>query len=103
MRLRVEVTAEDISAGIPEDSCECPVARALKRAGVVEEFAFDGHGFPDPWASPRLEFDDIYDEGDRLVVRMPIEAGRFAERFDARQPVEPFTFEIDVPDAAVRP
>lgn len=101
MRLLVEVTAEDIANGIRQDSCDCPVARALKRAGVIDDFLFDGEGGGDAWSRARLEFESLYDEGERLKVAVPIEAGRFAERFDNGDHVEPFSFELDIPDEAV--
>ena len=87
MRLRVEVTAEDIAKGVRNTCDRCPIALALSALGVIEPFV-DGYA---------VEFGNCEEQ-----VRTPEVASAFIEAFDLGNPVEPFTFEIDVPDEAVR-
>jgi hypothetical protein len=101
VKLRVEVTAEDIACGQRENPCACPIAKALIRAGARDPMvagAFirddEDHDGDSPWA---VSFDHDY----LTEVRLPGECGEFASSFDRGLPVEPFTFEIEVPDTAV--
>lgn len=87
-RLKVEVTAEDIAAGVPSDCQECPIALALKRAGVIEP------AVAKTWFLAGKGAD---------MVNLPPLGWSFVIEFDNGRKVEPFSFEIDVPNEAVRP
>jgi hypothetical protein len=80
-RVRVEVTAEDIAKGVPERPCFCPVARALRRVGV--EPSVNGW-----WLDLRCS------------IPTPADVVTFMGAFDNERPVEPFAFDIELPDAA---
>lgn len=81
----IDVTQEDIDAGSPNRCRSCPVARAVHRATgkphiVVtrNEILLSGWGrFP-----------------------LPAIAAEFISEFDAGRPVSPFSFTLDLPDAA---
>jgi hypothetical protein len=78
----VNVTAEDIENGVPGSAKSCPIALAARRieglkvTGITTRRAiFQGHG----------------------VTMLPLEAVQFIHSFDADCPVEPFSFEIEIP------
>lgn len=76
----VEVTAEDIAAGVPSNCRSCPIAVAIKR-----------HGFNNPWVdNSRLCFG-------QSEVRPPRAAREFMEEFDAGIDVKPFAFTVELP------
>lgn len=91
--MRVDVTQMDIDRGVRSHACACPVAIALKRVTrpdvrsivmgvqitVTRRFPFQ----PD---------DDYY-------VRSPESVVAFITRFDRNQSVEPFSFDLDIPEA----
>lgn len=91
VNVSVSVTSEDIAHGTHACS-NCPIARALARA------------------LPGAERIDV--PSDRIVVYLrdswtlvyrsaePIET--FVIRYDTGEPVHPFTFEIEVPECAVK-
>lgn len=79
MKLRVEVTAEDIRKGVKDDTCKCPVARALKRI------------FP---GSP-VEVGVTYVSIRGVVAAAPRSVRRFVDRFDMGKRVRPAVFVID--------
>lgn len=75
-RVRIEVTAQDIRRGKKADPDHCPVARALRRAGLPKAWAGDSHyGWGEETASWPL----------------PKRAKRFIEAFDNGMPVRPFS------------
>jgi hypothetical protein len=83
--VQIEVTQADIAKGVRASACECPVALAMDRAtgrsctvGVS-----CGH------------VDDV-------SVEFPPEVSDFVLKFDSREPVAPFTFELSLPAEAVR-
>lgn len=83
--ITVKVTQEHIGAGVAESCRSCPVALALQDAGypraVVANFIFlDAH---DP---------------DSRLLRTPASVVRFVHRFDSGQTVEPFEFQLEVPE-----
>jgi hypothetical protein len=84
----ISVTAEHIAAGQRGDCAFCPVALAVTGA------------------FPRVAYLRVYvhevvirgaPETVMAGVTMPLVAQRFIRDFDAGQPVEPFTFELDYP------
>lgn len=81
MKILVQVTNEDIRAGITDGfRCDtCPVALALQRAGLDYARAFS------------TEF--YYD---RRFFRLPRSARRFINSFDANKEVTPFNFFVKV-------
>lgn len=80
-KITVEVTAEDIAKGEPGDGCKCPIAIAVRRATGLNDVSIR------PIAQSRI--------GNRYVY-LPDPAKRFVLDFDEEQPVQPFTFEIDL-------
>lgn len=80
MIMVINVTAEDISNGIPGSACYCPIALAIKRikpsyynATVGEMTILAGSNF----------------------FFMPSDAMNFIKRFDSALKVEPFSFEVN--------
>lgn len=89
MRLTIEVTQRDIDAGTPCKSGDCPIARAMSRAGLRRV---------------AVNEDDIYfdhGDGERGFRLLPRAAEEFIMAFDHGRAVHPFEFEIEVPDHAV--
>ena len=89
----IEVTQEDIDHGVPGDPCGCPIALAISRATghyvVVGTLGYD-------------DYRVCFDEGslDGYLDVLPERAKAFASMFDADDhslPVEPISFEIDLP------
>src|SRR2546423_13684013 len=87
--MKITVTAEDIDGGIRRDPHNCPVARALRRAGV----AHSGVG----GIAVMLGNQD-----QRMMVFLPGPAQEWIMQFDWGQPVQPFEFEIVLPSDARR-
>jgi hypothetical protein len=88
----VDVTQNDIAHGRRGLCRECPAALAMERAGIVE---------------PRVRNTELWlrtAHEHRLVkVRLPESAAKFIDDFDANRTVEPFSFQIDIPDQFYRP
>lgn len=83
--MRIEVTAEDIANGTPYDKCSCPVALACLRAGLLGVIVV-----------PAGAIHWLDGEGRSFAKPTPDDARSFAIRFDRRQAVEPFAFDLDV-------
>jgi hypothetical protein len=84
MKLHIEVTAEDIEQGHPNDPLSCPVARAIKRV----------MGRPHVWVS--VGDDEVcFDDTD---IELPLFVAMFVMEFDDGEDVVPFAFDLDVPD-----
>jgi hypothetical protein len=88
-RVVVEVTAEDIAKG-EKGSCErCPIALALARAADMDRV----HAHLDClWGWPAGDPD-----ANSIVASTPIEASNFIDDFDSGEPVNPFTFTVELP------
>jgi hypothetical protein len=82
MRVRVEVTKDDISRGDPGNCLGCPIALALLRCGL----------------RCVVVRDDVIRVGGR-ECDMPSAASEFVQMFDARADVAPFAFDLDIPEA----
>lgn len=80
--LDVEVTAEDIAKGVKEDCGACPVALALRRAGLGRAMV-DGTSIS--WSF------GVSGGGD---VECPCHVAEFIESFDEGDDVEPFSFQL---------
>jgi hypothetical protein len=76
--LRVCVMAEDIAQGQPRDLQECPIARALRRAGLFD----------------RVEVDACLLRAGPLAWWPSRDIVRFINRFDAKKSVAPFEFTL---------
>lgn len=77
MKLKIEVSKEDILIGTPRSVYNCPVAWALKRV------------FPN---SHVRVADTIFIDGRRFSL--PAICNTFMVAFDANKAVEPFEFEL---------
>ena len=93
-RVRVYLRARHIKSGVRHDLCRCPVARAtleaLPGAEAVETSPLQIWIYPWNTSGP----------ADHYVT--PMIVGDFIRNFDAGRPVEPFSFEIMVPDWAMQ-
>lgn len=88
MKLRINVTAQDIKYGRPEHGEACPIARAVRRTKVGKQAVFSvGASYIYTEARPEMG---------RVVL--PSEATDFIRAFDRHLPVEPFTFMLEVPE-----
>lgn len=94
--LDITVTDEDIANGIPGDTCNCPIALAVKRSVDCIELCV-GHG--------RLYFRRKPISGRNYVGEsylLPTEANRFIKWFDVsfvgKYLVKPTTFKIEKRD-----
>lgn len=77
MKLKIEVSKEDILIGTPRSAYNCPIAAALKRAFPNSHIRVAGTIFID---GRRLSLPDI--------------CNTFMVAFDANKAVEPFKFEL---------
>lgn len=84
MKVKIEVTREDILMGKQRSNCSCPIALAAKRIGET-------------W---NISANDISRSKDGVYVgsvRFPAEAEDFIKNFDRdRASVEPFSFEAEI-------
>lgn len=90
-KITIEVTADDIAEGIPQNCSHCPIALAVARTGIAKFI----NVYP---GSVRLR-NTMTRYGD--LVLLPKNAILFIDAFDSdfgRQFVEPFSFEIEAPD-----
>lgn len=91
--VRIEVTAKDIIYGDRWSPSTCPIARAARRAGVrgarVGSVALE--------AENHLLLRDA-----SLVASLPDPARAFVKRFDEGMTVEPFAFDVSLPDSAFK-
>jgi hypothetical protein len=78
--MKVRVTRNDIEIGVPSDIDQCPVARALNRAGN-DTYQVGGSRIYGKWA--------VYD--------LPPEVWAFVSRLDCGLPVDPIEFELGAP------
>ena len=102
VKLKIEVTADDIANGVKEDPACCPMALACKRLGIREPSVGEDVDFITFDADPK----DLDEDESRGRVRMPPEAADFVTDFDSIEDYEddrpdPFAFEIEVPESAI--
>lgn len=76
MKLKVNVTRDDIKRGIPEDESYCPIARAVRRLGKKKLVLVDA---------------DICVLG-LHDFKLPRKAAKFIDKFDNGETVKPFSF-----------
>lgn len=79
--IRVDVTEADIRTGVKGDMCNCPIAIAIKRAIGCSGVHVDGM-----WIEVHEPFESW------RQYRTPDVVDAFIDRFDAGQPVAPFSF-----------
>lgn len=90
--VKISVTAEHINAGEQRDCADCPVALAIKDTlhplsiEITDDFIH--FGLPGGRYSP---------------VHTPENVSYFVDKFDDGQPVQPFTFTLELPDEVAVP
>jgi hypothetical protein len=80
VKLKIEVTQEDIDKGKRDDCTSCPIALAAIRTGATSAF---------------VDSDSIHivAENERgLFFKLPLKAQQFIHDFDYSRPVSPFSF-----------
>lgn len=87
MKYQVQVTQKHIEKGARNNSGKCPIALALRSIGATRV----GVG----GALCRFRIEGAKHE----LVRLPKKARDFVENFDDGNPVRPFRFTINVPEA----
>lgn len=90
MKVRVDVTEQDIIQGIRNNTHFCPIARAVSRV-------------------TRFSSSDLYVQHTRVMfcftdaieqaTELPMKAQDFIRLFDAYKPVSPFSFDLEIPEA----
>lgn len=92
MEFIVEVNQEDISKGVKNSPCNCPIALALKRL-FPSAFRVYVNSYNDiqsgSWWSANISL-----KGTSLGFDLSPEATTFANNFDFGRPVEPFSFTV---------
>lgn len=89
----IEVTAEDIKDAKPLSIWDCAVAKACNRLKLAEHHVqVDGTNVY------------FYKDDDRqalhvAVATLPYEAQAWIQEFDSGKNVQPFSFELEVPDS----
>jgi hypothetical protein len=87
--MRITVTKEDIAGGRRSDPEDCPVARALRRAGL-SHFGVTGMAVMMPG------------ESQHASVLLPARVQEWIMDFDWGTPVKPFEFELTLPEKPPR-
>lgn len=91
LNVRIEVTQEDIDAGVKGSCSQCPIGRAFERAL--------GPGFGIQYGSQGvnlLHSDSVYKQA-TLATALPRECRNFVMDFDAGLMVRPFNFSVAIP------
>ena len=91
MQIFVDVTQDHIDKGEPNSPCDCPVALALRDAGVINPSVYDKIGLNTLNADLTSAMADDW-------VDTPSVVGKFVSDFDEHLDVEPFTFQLVVHD-----
>lgn len=90
MRVRVEVTQNDIRKGRRGDCANCPIARAVKRVTRVQNALVEDDG--------TISFS----KRDNIVIIPASEKReRFISKFDAGEKVEPIVFLMNIPKSVL--
>lgn len=77
--MTIHVTQDDISRGLKNDCCRCPIALAIEPFGrrlFVNEYSIS------------------YDRFEEYGIELPKIAVQFIEDFDDYKPVKPFSFNL---------
>ena len=97
-KVTIEVTDDDISEGVPLLMYSCPIALAAKRINLAKVVSVGGHFAYVVSVGGHFVYVRNGYSSYPAIVMLPIEAIDFISAFDSNQPVEPFSFEIEVPD-----
>jgi hypothetical protein len=81
--MKFNVTAEDIAHGQAKDCANCPVARCMSRTLGYTILVGDDKAWPKNFGKN---------------VRLPPHVVEFIARYDCDQQVQPFEFEIEIPE-----
>jgi hypothetical protein len=81
---KIQLLQDDIDKGLPARSAFCPVARAIRRACPKIKQVNVG--------CSRIRL------GDGQYITTPPEVCNFISAFDRHKPVEPFEFDLDIPE-----
>jgi hypothetical protein len=85
MTMQITVTADDIARGTPCSAGRCPISRAVRRSLPDYSGAIVGHDNVIVWQGV------VYSR-----IPLPPAAQRFVKAFDQREPVEPFSFAVEI-------
>lgn len=81
--MKIEVKEKHIKKGKPRNSCDCPIALAMKDAGLKDCFV-------------ECLFVDISNNLETYtMVNLPAKVSQFIHDFDEGLEVSPFEFELD--------
>ncbi|MEQ8461769.1 MAG: hypothetical protein RLO52_34565 [Sandaracinaceae bacterium] len=99
MKLRVEVTQEDLDEGTRLHACDCPVGRALRRALLAAGVALDGSAMPvtvAPDGTRDIPDVVVYGADGMLRAELPAGAVQLVDDFDQARALAPLTFDLEV-------
>lgn len=91
MKIKIEVTQKDIDSGVESDVEACPVWRGVRRVVkrgmrvLVDHISID------------LRINGMWEE-----LFTPQRAINFMKRFDDGRAVKPFSFDLDIPEDALK-
>ena len=85
--MKISVTEQDIKKGFVGECRACPIALAIERATGRVGVAV---------ARTYVNLGEIRATGYHDLADLPESARSFIQRFDSRNPVEPFEFELEV-------
>ena len=83
MKVKIEVSSNDILLGVRFSTRECPISPAVSR---VVKRGYRVYVAGNLWIEP-----------DAALVTLPRSADRFRTAFDLCKPVNPFRFVVDLP------
>ncbi len=89
MKITIAVTQGDIDDGCRGNAVACPVARAAARILDARHLSV---------RTKVLEFTEPL-----LLIPLPAAAVKFIRQFDSRAHVEPFSFDVNVPEDLMTP
>lgn len=100
-RVRIEVTRDDIEAGVATSTYACPIARAMNRTLPLDDQ--QANEAPRPlvgWAvsSQAVQYSRKHHGRAVMVGDLPAEAIAFIQDFDNDGDVEPLAFDVLVRD-----
>lgn len=77
--IKINVTNDHIRRGVRGSACDCPIALALKETLITNSVSVTG---------ARMLVNHVWFVVDKKDIR-------FMERFDAGQPVRPYSFDLN--------
>lgn len=96
MLTRIEVTREDITSGVRKDACSCPIALAIARYVTPEVSVYVHPMVVNFWTFPATG------SAKHEPSRLPDRASDVARHFDGGGSLNPFVFDLDIPDSLLR-